>query len=261
MLLAISFPTFRSTIRSSSGRDQPHSPLSTLQRKDEERLQQHLPPSRLSFFLLCYKHLFFSTSVCSTKPAGQPCFKYHPPTTSALLSLFHCSLPTHPPFSATSYPNQVKSREVSADPPGSPERCRSAECSGSLEDPPHCSPPRCHSERHREEREEEEPGWGEVKKEEIKNKESKDKKNRLGVWADVKHRCLLIPKQTLNQIFWMLLEKRKNINISFYSLVYRKDKQIGHAHMHMHMHTHSHTHTNKAIMSFCTIKTHMLWNR
>lgn len=41
-------------------------------------------------------------------------------------------------------------------PPRSPERCRSAACSDSREDPPHYSPPRCHSERCRKEMEEEE---------------------------------------------------------------------------------------------------------
>lgn len=43
--------------------------------------------------------------------------------------------------------------------PSSPERCRSAGCSDSLEDLPHYFPPCCHSERHSKEKERREVRW------------------------------------------------------------------------------------------------------
>lgn len=132
--------------------------------------------------------------------------------------------------------------------PSSPERCRSAACSGSLGDPPHYSPQRCHSGKSRTEGEEED--W---KMERWKRKngmvktETKDRETR-GVWVwfkwkwesfwtDVKHRCLFIPKQSRTGFGEYSSSPRKGkdvISVRICLAVSEDGKQIGHAHTQPH---------------------------
>lgn len=93
------------------------------------------------FLVLIWSEHFHFTSVYNTKPAGQQRLKYLNPSYHHLLP-FSSHPSSHLPC------DQARAGAVPACLPGSPERCRSAACSDSPEDPPHYSPPRCRSERH-----------------------------------------------------------------------------------------------------------------